>query len=1210
MRFHRTTVSVIACVVGVAAFWSCAEREQPASRETRQHVPNELVVHSWRQEPIGAAAFRDVGSGAQKLISVTAARTVSLDGDIVEGTWRGAQGPSTRTSAITVAGEPRHLDGDFSLGNGPGVRRAGSGVEERVLPTSGGYRRLWSFDQKPDQPGEITVAMEAAGGRLLDIDDAGVHMVSDGDVFRIDHGTWIDAQGARSPVFASYVGGKVYYRVPADLVKRSAFPAVLDPDVGAEWAVPPTPSEYPWWFAGDDDVSPVGFVPVPLPSGKLATIAWMRPYWSDPYTEGSDTIRITDLSAVPPVVTALAYRNLDLPGPSAVVGATCGSSDCIAFSWLQSGTVFLRRMSLDTFAWIDANAVPVSDTLNDAPVANKEPKLGYDGTHFLVCWADTASGSGVGVTCSSRNAGTLAAVAPSTAFGIDANGEGPSAMANVGAAFAILHSATYGAPQLSTLNGATGAVTGGPVTLPEHSTVVAEGSGFLAVSSSYSGLNARRFSTTAAPAGSQFVVFAYDASQQQPVAVPVGVRGTMVTVRDLSTPPYGLMGLEIPLGGTTGTQHDEFENLIPVSGAGNGALVAQGLYDSASILRYLKYDSTTSKYVPSANLPSWTYFTRRNELGTAFDAATSTYFLGWFDIGSEDAEAAGSSMPANAAIYVNAYQPMAGAAKNASPVAVRPGGTLVFAPVASYDSWDPSGRLDLRPLWAMDGALGTALVSYIAKKPNGDSVLVGQRVKSDGSLQDTTAVGLGTVTGVTDLVTSHSLTKYYVSYTAQSTGWRTVEIDPTATVMTPVAKPEGTPVPFGNAVGSAIPVFIDDGNTHTAPSVGIANASTLDVIKDLTADSVNWNPPAQPYCGGGGCVSFPVLYAGRDHFVAVYSPDHLFSVYCARVTPDGTVLAPQLCRPPAPFSTAEGVYIYAGAGTRQTFGSAAGKMLGVNGATNPPLLERWLVESTGTEQLPHLPFPMPTHPLAEPTLGLDAGSGTGGTSDYVSLKPGLVVQGGSTTALVAYFGEWTSPNGTVERDLYARWVRPGFPGGTTCTVNEECDSLLCQNSVCTNALLPEAGVDGEAGLDADPDVAAEAGVDGSTGGAGGTGGTGGTAGSGGVGGAAGTAGTGGDGGSGGSSGTGGSGGSTGGSGGSTGGSGGSTGGSGGSTGGSGGTTAGGSGGTAGKAGGAPAPEDGGGCGCTIPGSNKPTRGILLGGLVGALAVASRRRNHQ
>src|SRR5207244_2008659 len=88
---------------------------------------------------------------------------------------------------------------------------------------------------------------------------------------------------------------------------------------------------------------------------------------------------------------------------------------------------------------------------------------------------------------------------------------------------------------------------------------------------------------------------------------------------------------------------------------------------SATTFRTAAYDATTSKYqAKAAATPIFQYAERRSAMRGSYDSISNTFFLGWFDVGSEATPNDDGGVPANAALMINAYAPRAGAAKNAA----------------------------------------------------------------------------------------------------------------------------------------------------------------------------------------------------------------------------------------------------------------------------------------------------------------------------------------------------------------------------------------------------------------------------------------------------------------------------------------------------------------------------------------------------------------
>lgn len=131
----------------------------------------------------------------------------------------------TATPSETRSG----ADGGLRIDRGPTV--------EHLRNTVDGVEQSWSFDVRPPGEGDLRVRVAAEGLELKAATASGLHFAAEGLGFRYGHGTWIDAAGHRQTVPARWVGGAIELRVPAELVERSAYPAVLDPVIGPETAV-------------------------------------------------------------------------------------------------------------------------------------------------------------------------------------------------------------------------------------------------------------------------------------------------------------------------------------------------------------------------------------------------------------------------------------------------------------------------------------------------------------------------------------------------------------------------------------------------------------------------------------------------------------------------------------------------------------------------------------------------------------------------------------------------------------------------------------------------------------------------------------------------------------------------------------------------------------------------------------------------------------
>ena len=112
-------------------------------------------------------------------------------------------------------------------------------VLERLRNSERGVQQSWRFARRPPASESLTVRVRVSGLRHLGTTRAGLHFVDprSGLGFVYGPATWIDARGQNTPVAARFRRGHLELRLPADLVRRSAFPAVLDPLISPEFGV-------------------------------------------------------------------------------------------------------------------------------------------------------------------------------------------------------------------------------------------------------------------------------------------------------------------------------------------------------------------------------------------------------------------------------------------------------------------------------------------------------------------------------------------------------------------------------------------------------------------------------------------------------------------------------------------------------------------------------------------------------------------------------------------------------------------------------------------------------------------------------------------------------------------------------------------------------------------------------------------------------------
>ncbi len=123
-------------------------------------------------------------------------------------------------------------------------------VTERWQNSDQGVEQSWRFAGEPEDKGDLTVRVRVSGQPHAGQTAAGIHFTdrTTGLGLRYGQATWIDAAGTRTAVTARFEDGAITLTVPAAVVERSAYPAVLDPIISPEFGVD-TPAQAPAWGA-------------------------------------------------------------------------------------------------------------------------------------------------------------------------------------------------------------------------------------------------------------------------------------------------------------------------------------------------------------------------------------------------------------------------------------------------------------------------------------------------------------------------------------------------------------------------------------------------------------------------------------------------------------------------------------------------------------------------------------------------------------------------------------------------------------------------------------------------------------------------------------------------------------------------------------------------------------------------------------------------
>nr|HPH68658.1 hypothetical protein [Kofleriaceae bacterium] len=106
-------------------------------------------------------------------------------------------------------------------------------VDERLTENEDGLHQEWEFAAPITT--DIVVEVTATGADQISQDDGGVFITSETRA-GVHYGTatWVDNAGVRTPITTEVIGATLRMTVPAAVAAASAYPAKLDPTLGAE----------------------------------------------------------------------------------------------------------------------------------------------------------------------------------------------------------------------------------------------------------------------------------------------------------------------------------------------------------------------------------------------------------------------------------------------------------------------------------------------------------------------------------------------------------------------------------------------------------------------------------------------------------------------------------------------------------------------------------------------------------------------------------------------------------------------------------------------------------------------------------------------------------------------------------------------------------------------------------------------------------------
>ena len=248
-RGRYGSAATIASILAVAIGMACSDE---ASNPTdTSSAPAEGSVAPRQGSPSGSQVFVSEPTRLSAAVLSPFERTN-------DGGWR-AEAPALRIASAKPGVEPVALAfndatasvsllttdvsrGDVRLlgavgephGSGTTLSWSRGAIEERWTLAATNAEQSWRFEERPRGSGELVVRVRVSGSRFLEAREDGLWFAdpTNGTEIRYGTGTWIDGTQQRTTIAPAYDEGFIELRVPAPVVDASAYPAVLDPEIG------------------------------------------------------------------------------------------------------------------------------------------------------------------------------------------------------------------------------------------------------------------------------------------------------------------------------------------------------------------------------------------------------------------------------------------------------------------------------------------------------------------------------------------------------------------------------------------------------------------------------------------------------------------------------------------------------------------------------------------------------------------------------------------------------------------------------------------------------------------------------------------------------------------------------------------------------------------------------------------------------------------
>lgn len=275
-------------------------------------------------------------------------------------------------STVSRGGAALPASWTTTLAGGRGPWRVDRGAWMETFERTGRtVEQQWHFASRPRGRGSLVVALPVSSPAMASTAQ-GLHFRVGERFVRYGHGTWVDARGVRTAVPAQFVDGAIHLEVPEAVLESSAFPAVLDPQIGAESAIDlpvfgPAPRGRHMPAVGTDGVNDL--------------VVWVDS------RSGPEELWATRVS---PLGAVLDPQGIRIAAAHVVEHIAVGSNGSMFLVAWSSGGVQLQAVRID-----DAGHVLDSTPLEILGGSPRSPRVASDGVDFLVVWDDLRTPTGI-----------------------------------------------------------------------------------------------------------------------------------------------------------------------------------------------------------------------------------------------------------------------------------------------------------------------------------------------------------------------------------------------------------------------------------------------------------------------------------------------------------------------------------------------------------------------------------------------------------------------------------------------------------------------------------------------------------------------------------------------------------------------------------------------------------------------------------------------